>query len=148
MIYQVYSLTQEEITLISTLNVERDKVRLKVEATKDGLVVDPVKLQDARFDTFASSVVFDSKKIVPAKDGAKAVYKVTQEEANSIELVNHERSNTLMIVCDYGTAVGVDPTALQTKEFAMYADLLGGFDPKKVVEVDVKSPFENTQKEG
>ena len=152
MLYQVYSLTPAEVQLVNGLNEDRDRVRLKIESTKDGLMVDATRLQDVKFDAYLVAVdSVDVAKVVevPAKgmEAAKSLYAVSQEEVQVIEAINHKRSNTMMIVCDYGAVTGVDPVSLQTKEFALYLDLLGGFDPKKVVEVDLKSPFEIAPKE-
>jgi hypothetical protein len=65
-----------------------------------------------------------------------SVYSLTPEEIATIQALNTQRRNVLLVVCDFGSAVGVDPEALQNPEYADYLAALGGYDAERVVEVD------------
>lgn len=69
------------------------------------------------------------------------LYSLTVEEAAAVNAINYTRTNSLLIVCCHGEYMGVDPDALQTEEFAVFATLLGGYQESKVVEVEDVNPF-------
>ena len=66
------------------------------------------------------------------------LYVLTESEVDTITALNAQRTNVLLIVCDYGAdGVGVDPDALQQSEYSVYLDALGGvFDGDRVAEFD------------
>lgn len=140
---QMYSLTSEEASLIRLLNEDRSRVRLKIKGNKHGQKVNLAELQAPGFELYVQVLeeIDPSRIAVDDKHPEKSTYKITPEEAAIFEALNHKRSNTILIMSNYST-IGVAPADLKKKEFAMYLDLLGGFDPDKVVEVDVHSPFD------
>lgn len=77
------------------------------------------------------------------------LYSLTPEEADALNQLNCQRSNTLLIVCCHGEYTGVDPVALQEPTYADWLAVLGSvngrptspFDETKVVEVEAASPF-------
>lgn len=69
------------------------------------------------------------------------VYRITAEEADSINQLNYSRVNTLLIVCDYGDFLGVDPLALEDAAFAAYLTALGGqMLPERLTTVEPTLP--------
>lgn len=63
------------------------------------------------------------------------LYALTANEIDTINALNAQRTNVLLIPFTIDGQSGVDPTALQDPAFAAYATALGGYDQAKVVEV-------------
>ena len=67
------------------------------------------------------------------------LYSLTEKEITIIDDLNAQRDGTLLIVCDHGEYIGVDPDALQQSKYSIYLDALGGeFDEDRVVEFTPK----------
>ncbi len=66
------------------------------------------------------------------------LYTLIESEVATIEALNQQRQDELLIVCDFGVnGVGVDPDALQQPEYSVYLEALGGtFDAGRVVEFE------------
>lgn len=65
------------------------------------------------------------------------VYKLTDNERQAIETLNAQRSNVLMIVCDYGVGIGCGVVYADLAEapYAEYRALLGvTLDSMRIVE--------------
>jgi hypothetical protein len=67
------------------------------------------------------------------------LYTLTPAEVETVNNLNYQRTDTLLIVCCYGEYTGVDPEALQELEFAPYLAALGSYDGSKVVEIELPS---------
>ena len=63
------------------------------------------------------------------------LYTLIAEEMAVINMLNDQRTNTLLVICQIGEYVGVDPDALQSPDFAAYLTALGGYQETKIVDV-------------
>ena len=64
------------------------------------------------------------------------LYALTTVEAAVVNALNAQRTNVLLIVCQVGEHVGVDPDALQSPDYASYLEAIGGvYQEERVVEL-------------
>jgi hypothetical protein len=67
------------------------------------------------------------------------LYTLTTEEIAVIDTINAQRTNTLLVICQFGDYIGVDLDALQSPDYATYLAALGEYQETKIVDVQSSS---------
>jgi hypothetical protein len=70
------------------------------------------------------------------------LYTLTTAEAAATNALNAQRTNVLLILCDFGEYVGVDPDALRSPDYAPYLETIGGtYQEGRIVELGAGPHF-------